>query len=248
MARVESNDSASQSGRRYQGKPKKKGWYHAVSRALVSVFRVLRKVVELIGELIEHVLNLISSMFELMALFWKSPYSHYVASILIFIGLIIFALHQWFLIGEWFGRIIHARGVSGIVGLSVGTALNLFQLSSDLWKLDFRVAKAYAKTGINPHFEPDDEESPNQRTSNWGSHGHRSLKIRSLISYVVEWGLYLPYWGFGLKMSLLGLVSGFIALVLPQQALKFALQTQEIMREILASIEDDSDVQSNVNL
>lgn len=242
------NQAGSQT-RRYQGKAQKKGWYHAVSRAIAIAFRVLRHIVELIAELIEHFLALIAKIFEVAAQFFKSPYVHYIASILIFIGLILFALHQWFLIGDWFGKLLRSRGVAGLIGLGIGVALNLFQLSPSLWKLDFRVAQVYSKSGINPHFEPEEEESPSQRANNWSSHGHRSLKTRSIVCYIVEWTLYLIYWVVALKLSLLGLVSGFIALVLPQWALAFALQTQEIMRKILQSLdEDEASIPSAVNL
>lgn len=235
--------------RRYQEKAQKRSWYHAVSRAITWTFRVLRKIVELIAELIEHVLALIAKIFEVAAFFFKSPYVHYIASILIFIGLILFALHQWFLIGDWFGKLLHSRGVGSFIGLGIGVALNLFQLSPSLWKLDFRVAQAYSKSGINPHFEPQEEESPSQRVNNWSSHGHRSLKTRSIVCYIVEWTLYLIYWVVALKLSLLGLVFGFVALVLPQWALTFALQTQEIMRKILQSFdEDEASIPSTVNL
>lgn len=105
------------------------------------------------------------------------------------------------------------------------------------------VIASWVLTGCHP------VRSPSQRANNWSSHGHRSLKTRSIVCYIVEWTLYLIYWVVALKASLLGLVFGFVALVLPQWALTFALQTQEIMRKILQSLdEDEASIPSTVNL
>ena len=234
---------------RYQGKQKQKGWHHAVSRGMAKLFRVLRKLVELVSELFEHLLNLLSSIFELGAKFWTSPYTHYVASILVFLGVMAFALWQWWTMGAWAGKFFKAASIGSLVGLTTGVFLNLFQLSPLLWKFDPRIARAYAKAKVNPNFDPNEEESPKDRLNNWSSHAHRGLKTRASNSYMAEWAVYLFYWIAALRYSPLGLLQGLVALKFPEWSLEFALHNQEIMRQTLAEIEESEDgVQSTVNL
>lgn len=234
---------------RYQGKVKKKGWQHAVSRGMARLFRVLRKLVELIVELFEHALNLLGSIFDLGTKFWTSPYTHYIASILVFLVVITFALWQWWTMGAWAGKFFRATYLGSLIGLTVGVLLNLFQLSPMLWKFDKRITRAYAKAKINPNFEPDEEETPSERIENWSSHAHQGLKTRSANSYMAEWGVYLFYWITALKYSPLGLVQGLVALKFPEWALALALHNQEIMRQTLQEIEESEEgLQSTVNL
>lgn len=240
-------NNGNRESRRYQQK-QKKGWNHAVSRAMKWVFRTLMKVAELVKEFFEHALQLLGSIFDLGVQFWTSPYTHYVASILLFLGVMTYALWQWWSMGAWAGKFFHARHLGALVGLGVGTLLNLYQLSPMLWKLDRRIAKAYVKAKINPHFEPDDEESPADRLQDWGSHAHRAMKTEAANSYATEWGIYIAYWVVALKYSIMGLASGLIALKFPEWTLGWALSKQEIMRKTLQQIQEDEEVPSNVNL
>lgn len=226
---------------RYQTPRRKKpGWYRALSKTLFLVFRVVKAIFDLLGELIEHLLSLISASFNLLAVLWKSPHTHYVASILLFIGILIYAIHQWIAIGMWLAKVIHAPTSAGaFIGGVFGIGINIYQLTPLLWKIDPRIAKAYAKLGINPYFEPEDEEQPAARKQNWKSHTHRSMQTRSVICFVIEWALFLIYWVAALRLSLLGLVSGFISLWMPRQSLKFALHCQQLMEELQNAVEED---------
>jgi hypothetical protein len=249
MVRQTGNDSAPQSGRRYQGKSQKKGWHHAVSRGMTKLFRVLRKILELVTELFEHVLNLLGSMFELGSKFWTSPYTHYIASILLFLVIMAFALWQWAEMGAWAGKFFKAKYLGSLIGFTAGVLLNLYQLSPMLWKLDKRITRAYAKAKINPNFEAEEEETPSERIQNWSSHAHQALKARSASSYMIEWAVYLFYWIVALRYSPLGLFQGLVALKFPEWTLSLALHNQEIMKQTLQEIEESEDsVQSNINL
>lgn len=243
------NSQQSSQSPRYQGKPKKKGWQHAVSRGMARLFRVFTKILELITELFEHLLNLLGSMFDLGAKFWTSPYTHYIASIVLFLVVMTFALWQWAMMGAWAGRFFRATYVGSVLGFTVGVFLNLFQLSPMIWKFDKRITRAYAKAKINPNFEAPEDETPADYLQNRSSYAHRALKVRSANSYMAEWAVYLVYWITALRYSFLGLLQGLVALKCPEWTLALALHNQEIMRQTLADIEENEDgVHSTVNL
>ena len=82
---------------------------------------------------------------------------------------------QWYGLGAWVGRLLGITDAlnvlsvgSGAAGVFLGLCLNIFQLSSEMWKISRRFADYYADKNVDTEFEESPEDKGvKQRLNNW---------------------------------------------------------------------------------
>jgi hypothetical protein len=216
-----------------------------VSLLISRIFSIIKGIIKVIWEVIEHLLSVVTFFFALLVRVIANPFTPCVVAIVFFMFVATIAAFQWYAIGGWIGRAFGLGGTiggisSGVMGLLVGLGLNVYQLSSELWKLRRDVAKAYADMKVDPDFDDQDSTLEN-RNSHWESHDHSALKRGRLLSYAVETALVIAYCGIAQKFQFVALLQAATSLLLPEKALKLVSATVSLMGEVSERVASQGD-------
>lgn len=228
---------------------KKISWHRGVVKWLQKIAGVIRSIIHLIGEIFQHVMDLITYFFSIAVKLSISPTSPITFAIIAFLIVAAVTLNQWWCIGIWVAKIAHTnRYIAGVVGVLFGIGINTFQLSPRLWKISRAMTEAYKAMEVNTEYEPDDEETPQSLERNWLSANHRSLKTISAISYCLESAIVIGYVGISEKLAMFALFQMVVSLILPEQVLRFASHTISIMGAASRRVAYQEPPESEVNL
>ncbi|RUT02726.1 hypothetical protein DSM106972_056460 [Dulcicalothrix desertica PCC 7102] len=221
-------------------KKTKKTFWDGVTAIVKKIFRILRKLLTLLSEILHECLHTAVFLFSIAIKFISSPSTPCLLSIIIFGVVLIVTTGQWYALGLWFGRLFGLSSIggysAGFIGLFFGVCVNAFQLSSEMWKISRQFAEYYSKNNVNPNLETDADVSVKQRLTQWLSHDHKNLKAARRISYIVETTLMITYTLLG-NFNPFGLILGVLSLFAPEFALKFVASTISL----LGNIEGDSE-------
>jgi hypothetical protein len=227
----------------------KKSWVAAVLNAVRKVFKFIRQALQVIGEIIQEIIHTSVFLFSIILKFISSPSTPCLLAIVVFGFAIIIAEIQWYGVGMWIAGIVgfesYAGYSLGVLGVLFGFAINMFQLSAEMWKISRQFADYYAAKNVDPNMETSADVGVKERISNWLSFDHKNLKVMRRISYVLETGLMLAY-SFS-QFNFLALLMGAIALTAPEQALKFVSSTISLLGKI-SEFNSDKDAAEDVNI
>lgn len=223
-------------------------WSHKVSKAIARVFAFIKGIIKALWEIIEHTLEAVTFFFGLLVRVVANPSTPCTVAIIFFMFVATIAAAQWFAIGVWLGKALGLGGTiggisSGVMGLLLGLGLNVYQLSSELWKLRRDVAKAYADMMVDPDFDTADPTLEDKNT-HWESYDHGTLKRGRLLSYALETALVIAYVGIAQSFQFVALLQAAVSLLLPEKALEMVSATVGLMGQVSERVTtpgDDSD-------
>lgn len=211
-------------------------WSYKVSRFITRVFDFVKGVMRALWEIIEHTLEAVAFFFGLLVRVVANPSTPCVVAIIFFMFIATVAAAQWFAIGVWIGLALGLGGTiggisSGVMGLLLGLGLNVYQLSSELWKLRRDVAKAYADMRVDPDFDASDP-TLQDKNIHWESYDHGTLKRGRLLSYALETALVIAYAGIAQSFQFVALLQAAVSLLLPEKALEMVSATVGLMGQV----------------
>jgi hypothetical protein len=214
----------------------KSTWSHRVSKVIARIFSIIKGIIKALWEVIEHCLETVTFFFGLLVRVVANPTTPCVVAILFFMFVSMIAAIQWFAIGVWIGKAFGLGGMiggisSGSMGLLMGLGLNVYQLSSELWKLRRDVAKAYADMNVDPDFDAS-EPTLEEKNSHWESYDHGTLKRGRLLSYALESTLVIAYVGIAQNFQFVALLQAAVSLLLPEKALEMVSATVGLMGQV----------------
>lgn len=227
-------------GRRDREKSAKPNPQKGILKFIGKVFDFLRAAAQVIWLLCENTMRLITFVFSLFVKLLATPNAPIVTGILAFILVCFIAGGQWYEIGVWLGEMARLNGIAGIgagvCGVLLGMAINVYQLSPELWKISKSVAKAYVALGIKVdesfEFKAD---TPEGKIQDWLTADHSILKSARLASYAVETVLVVGYLFLHINPFTMGLSSliyaaqGIISLLLPERILHFVSSSISVL-------------------
>ncbi len=220
-------------------------WSHRVSKVIARIFSIIKGIIKALWEVIEHCLETVTFFFGLLVRVVANPTTPCVVAILFFMFVATIAAAQWYLIGVWLGKAFGLGGTiggisSGLMGLLMGLGLNVYQLSSELWKLRRDVAKAYADMNVDPDFDASDP-TLEEKNSHWESYDHGTLKKGRLLSYALETALVITYVGIAQKFQFVALLQAAVSLLLPEKALEMVSATVGLMGQVSERVTTPTD-------
>ena len=223
-------------------------WSHRVSKVIARIFSIIKGIIKALWEIIEHCLETVTFFFGLLVRVVANPTTPCVVAILFFMFVATIAAAQWYLIGVWLGKAFGLGGTiggisSGLMGLLMGLGLNVYQLSSELWKLRRDVAKAYADMNVDPDFDASDP-TLEEKNSHWESYDHGTLKRGRLLSYALETALVIAYVGIAQKFQFVALLQAAVSLLLPEKALEMVSATVGLMGQVSERVTTQVDEKS----
>lgn len=249
MGKFSQKTSATDSTSSPQPKPKKINWYSGVVKWVKKIAAVIRDVISLIGELIQHVLDLITFTFSVAVKIGVNPVAPIICAIILFLLVVAVTLNQWWQIGAWLARITKTPVGLGIFsGLLFGIGINIFQLTPKLRKLSRAINRAYVRLGVNPDYESEDTDNPAQLEQNWLSENHRKSKVWSAISYCAETALVVVFVFIAEKLAMLAIIQAIVSLILPEKTLDLASNTISLMGAVSRQVAYEEPPESEVNL
>lgn len=211
-------------------KTKKVGWHRNVIKFLRKIAGVIRSFIHILGEIGQHVMDLIAYVFSVVVKLATSPTTPIFFAIILVLIVGAITLNQWWEIGVWLARLFKFnRYAGGVTGALFGIGLNSFQLAPILWKISRDLTDAYREMGVNTDYEPEEEETPQTLERNWFSANHRSLKTLSAISYCVETAIVISYVSIAQKLAMLAIAQAAISLRMPEESLKIASHTISLL-------------------
>lgn len=214
----------------------KKTWVQVATIIIKKVFKWLRQLLCVIYEMLQEVLNTTVYLFSIALKFVSSPSTPCLLAISVFGIVMITTTAQWWGVGIWLGRLFGLGGSVGILKFSAGSAgmflglcLNIFQLSSEMWRISRQFADYYAAKDIKVEMEEDDiDKNVKNRLNNWLSHDHSTLKKFRNTTYILETGLMISYTLLA-NMNFWGLVLGAVSLVAPELTIKLVSSTISLL-------------------
>jgi hypothetical protein len=229
--------------------PKKISWHRGVLKWLRKIAGVLRDIIHLIGEVVQHLFDLLTFTFSVAVKIGVNPVAPIICAIILFLIVVAIALNQWWQIGIWFSKIAGIPVSLGITtGLLFGIGINIFQLTPKLRKLSRGINRAYARLEIDPEYESETDDNPAKLEQNWFSENHRKSKVWSAISYCVETGLVVVYVFAAQKGAILAIIQACVSLILPEKTLDLASNTISLMGAVSRQVAYDEPPESEVNL
>lgn len=249
MGSFSEQTSAKNSTSSSQPKSKKITWYSGVVKWVKKIAAVIRDVISLIGELIQHVLDLITFTFSVAVKIGVNPVAPIICAIILFLLVVAVTLNQWWEIGAWVARVVRIPVSLGIFsGLLFGIGINIFQLTPKLRKLSRAINRAYVRLGVNPDYDAEDTDNPRQLEQNWFSENHRKSKVWSAISYCAETSLAVVYVFIAEKLAILAIIQAIVSLILPEKTLDLASNTISLMGAVSRQVAYEEPPESEVNL
>ncbi|NJM19901.1 MAG: hypothetical protein HC907_14990 [Richelia sp. SM1_7_0] len=240
------SESTSTSTGNRQQKRAKKTWVQVVVMIIKRIFKWLRQLLSVLYEILQEILNTTVYLFSIALKFISSPSTPCLLAISVFGLVMIVTTAQWWGVGVWLGKLLGLGGAfgafrmgAGAAGMFLGLCLNIFQLSSEMWKISRQFAEYYAAKDIKVDMDSDDSEADKNvktRLNNWLSHDHSTLKRFRSTTYILETGLMISYTLLA-NMSFWGLVLGGIALIAPELTIKLVSATISL----LGGVSQDSD-------
>ncbi len=223
-------------------------WSHRVSKVIARIFSIIKGIIKALWEVIEHCLETVTFFFGLLVRVVANPTTPCVVAIIFFMFVSAIAAIQWFAIGVWIGKAFGLGGMiggisSGSMGLLMGLGLNVYQLSSELWKLRRDVAKAYADMNVDPDFDAS-EPTLEEKNSHWESYDHGTLKRGRLLSYALESALVIAYVGIAQNFQFVALLQAAVSLLLPEKALEMVSATVGLMGQVSERVTTQVDEKS----
>ena len=215
-----------------KAKNAKKSWVQVAVMVVKRIFKWFRQLLSILYEILQEVLNTTVYLFSIGLKFISAPSTPCLLAISVFGVVMIITAGQWWQLGVWLGRLIGIGGIfnsflsvgTGAAGMFLGLCLNIFQLSSEMWKISRRFAEYYAEKSVNTEKDTSEDKSVKARLGDWLSYDHSNLKKFRKMSYLLETGLMIAYTLLA-NMNFWGLVLGAMALTLPEITIKFVSST-----------------------
>lgn len=222
----------------------KKTFFNAISNIVGKVFTVFRGLAHLIYQLIEQAFRLLTFCFSLLVKLASSPTTPCVVAILAFLLVCSVAASQWFLIGQWLGKLMGITGVWGIgagtAGVLLGVGINVYQLAPILWKIRQDIAKAYLQLGIDVE-NNSNAENPEERLNEWLNADYGILKAIRLVSYGLETALVIGYCYLATGLNFFAIVQAAISLLLPEKCLMLVASTISVLGSVQEQISKEAE-------
>ncbi|MBD2527369.1 hypothetical protein [Nostoc sp. FACHB-133] len=231
------------------GEPKK-NFAVSIQKIIAKVFGFLREILKLIWLIAENSMRLITFAFSLMIKLLANPISPCIVAIIAFVAVCAVATAQWFAIGVWLGKLFGISGLwnitTGACGILLGLGINIYQLSPELWKLRWDIAKAYLVLGIDVESR-EKFDNPEEKLDNWLTVDHGVLKSTRLISYAVETGLVLSYAFLAAGLDFYVVAMAGISLLLPEQCLHLVSSTISVLGQVSDKMGDEEPEKDHVS-
>lgn len=217
-------------------------WNTKASKLISRIFSVIKGIIKVLWEIVEHSLEVVTFFFGLLVRVLANPTTPCVVAILFFMGVSLVATLQWYALGVWISQAFGLGGTiggisSGLMGLLLGLGLNVYQLSSELWKLRRDVAKAYADMRVDPDYDVGDP-TLEDKNKHWESYDHGTLKRGRFLSYAVETALVIAYCGIAQNFQFVALLQAAVSLILPEKALSLVSATIGLMGQVSSRVTD----------
>ncbi len=218
-----------------QARKAKRTWVQLAVMVVKRIFKWMRQLLSVLYEILQEVLNTTVYLFSIGLKFISAPSTPCLLAISVFGVVMIITAGQWWNLGVWLGRLIGIGGIfnsflslgTGAAGMFLGLCLNIFQLSSEMWKISRRFAEYYADKNVDTELDSTDQQVKG-RLSNWLSYDHSNLKKFRKMSYLLETSLMISYTLLA-NMNFWGLVLGAMALTLPELTIKFVSSTISLL-------------------
>lgn len=218
-------------------KPKsaKRTWVQIVTMIVKRIFKWVRQLIRILYEILQETLNTAVYLFGVGLKFFAAPSTPCMLAISVFGIVLVITAGQWWALGVWLGKLIGIGGIfnsflsvgTGAAGMFLGLCLNIFQLSSEMWKISRQFAEYYESKGVDTELDATDQQVKS-RLNHWLSYDHSNLKKFRKMSYLVETGLMISYTLLA-NMNFWGLVLGAMALTLPEITIKFVSSTISLL-------------------
>ncbi len=222
----------------------KKSFFNTVSKIIGKIFAFLRGLAHLIYQLIEQAFRLLTFCFNLLVKLASSPITPCVVAILAFLLVCSVATSQWFLIGQWLGKLMGITGVWGIgagtAGVLLGIGINVYQLAPILWKIRQDIAKAYLQLGIDVENNPN-VNNPEEKLNEWLSADYGTLKAIRLVSYGLETALVIGYCYLATGLNFFAIIQAAISLLLPEKCLMLVSSTISVLGSVYEQINKEAE-------
>lgn len=210
----------------------KPSWVTKIILFLRKLFHIIRQVLKIISEILIEILHTGVFLASLAFRFISSPSVPCILAIAIFIVVMLLSGGQWARVGLWVASLfglntLVGKGIVVACGMFAGLCLNVFQMSSEMWRISRKFANYYEKQKIDVNLDEKDE-TVKQRLDKWLSYDHKNLKTMRQISYVVETGLVICTALF-YNPSFFGLLLGAASLILPELSLKWVTSTISLL-------------------
>ena len=242
MAFGKKNSTTSSSSNSSNTKKAKRTWVQVVLMIVKRIFKWLRQLLRILAEIILEALNTTVYLFHVFLKFIAAPSTPCLLAMCVFGLIMIVTSYQWWEIGNTLGRFIGSGAfLGGILGhsfflglglgffsLFIGLCINMFQLSSEMWKISRQFAEYYAAKNVDTELDTSEDKQVKDRLNHWLSYDHSTLKKWRKISYLLETGIVVTFTLLA-NMNFWGLVIGTIALTLPEQTLKFVSATISLL-------------------
>ena len=217
-------------------KSAKRTWVQVAMMVIKRIFKWIRQLLSVLYEILQEVLNTTVYLFSIGLKFISAPSTPCLLAISVFGVVMIITAGQWWQLGVWLGKLIGIGGIfnsflsvgTGAAGMFLGLCLNIFQLSSEMWKISRRFAEYYAEKSVNTEKDTSEDKSVKARLGDWLSYDHSNLKKFRKMSYLLETGLMIAYTLLA-NMNFWGLVLGAIALTAPELTIKFVSSTISLL-------------------
>lgn len=243
------NSSSNSSGGSSSNKSKK-DIFEKITEILRKIFRFLKALIHFLGELVSNFMGLVSYLFQWVVKIASDPSSPAFVAIVLFIIVSVIAGFNWFQIGTWLGSVFGLSEIAGIglgaVGVLVGLGLNIFQLSSELWKVQRSIANAYKGLGVDPDTKLE-KPTLNQKLAKWSSYDHRTLKNTRSFSYVFETVVIATYTVLGAQLTPISIIISAISLICPEYTLHMVSSMTSLLGDVKEQIVNSNN-QGNIKL
>ncbi len=235
MAFNKKNSSSTSTSSKGSTKKGKRTWVQVATMIIKLIFKRFRQLLNILYEILQEVLNTTVYLFSIGLKFIAAPSTPCLLSISVFGVVLIITAGQWWALGVWLGKLIGIGGIfnsflsvgTGMAGMFLGLCLNIFQLSSEMWKISRQFAEYYADKNVDTELDATDQQVKG-RLSHWLSYDHSNLKAFRKMSYLLETGLMISYTLLA-NMNFWGLVLGAMALTLPELTIKFVSSTISLL-------------------
>lgn len=213
-------------------RPPKESWNKRVTAAIYKLFAVIQDILDIIKKIVLQTIRTVVTFFTYVLEIAINPSSPAFVAITVLVVVSLVAVYQWGQVGIWLGSLLGLPSFWGwgaaTLGIAIGAAINITQLSPELWKINDNLAIAYQKIGVDPEFEGDDNNL-NERVKNKHSFNHQLARKARIVSYAIEGGLVLSE-VFFTGLTLPALVIAAISLIAPELAIKYVYATTHTLR------------------
>ena len=124
-------------------KDAKRTWVQTAVMVVKRIFKWVRQLLAIVYEILQEILNTTVYLFSIALKFISAPSTPCLLAISVFGIVMIVTAGQWWGLGIWIGKLLGIGGVfnsllstgTGAMGMFLGLCLNIFQLSSEMWKM-----------------------------------------------------------------------------------------------------------------